>query len=91
MPGHPRPRGCERTVTTGNNCILSDAFIINLLQSTEYIKFSFSKHLLEDINFLTTLSGGEIFKPKQAYMILRDMLEKVIESYVIGLYNFLEK
>jgi len=51
----------------------------NILFSIEYIKFSFSKHLLEDINFLTTLSGMEMFKPRHAYMILRDMLEQVIE------------
>lgn len=51
----------------------------NILFSTEYIKFSFSKHLLEDINFLTTLSGREMFKPRHAYVILRDMIEQVIE------------
>lgn len=51
----------------------------NVLASPEYIKFSFSKHLLEDINYLTTLSGKEIFKPRHAYMILRDMVEQVIE------------
>ena len=51
----------------------------NILFSSEYIKFSFSKHLLEDINFLTTLSGEEIFKPRYAYMVLRDMVEQVIE------------
>ena len=51
----------------------------NILFSSEYIKFSFSNHLLEDINFLTTLSGEEIFKPRHAYMILRDMVEQVIE------------
>ena len=36
-------------------------------------------YLLEDINFLTTLSGEEIFKPRYAYMVLRDMVEQVIE------------
>ena len=51
----------------------------NILFSSEYIKFSFSNHLLEDINFLTTLSGEEIFKPRYAYMVLRDMVEQVIE------------
>ena len=34
----------------------------NILFSPEYIKYSFSKHFLEDINFLTTLSSNEIFK-----------------------------
>lgn len=51
----------------------------NILFSPVYIKFSFSKHLLEDINFLITLSGEEIFKPRHACMILRDMVEQVIE------------
>lgn len=51
----------------------------SILYSPEYIKFSFSNHLLEDINYLTTLSGKEIFKPRYAYMILRDMVEQVIE------------
>lgn len=51
----------------------------NILYSPEYIKFSFSNHLLEDIDFLTTLSGEQIFKPRHAYMILRDMVEQVIE------------
>ena len=44
----------------------------NILFSPEYIKYSFSKHFLEDINFLTTLSNNEIFKLRHAYMILRD-------------------
>ena len=64
------------------NKVLMDGVIEsgdNILFSPEYIKFSFSKHLLEDINFLTTLSGEEIFKPRHAYMILRDMVEQVIE------------
>lgn len=52
---------------------------INILFSKEYIKFTFSNNLLEDINFLTELSGEEIFKPRHANMILRDMVEQVIE------------
>lgn len=56
----------------------------NILFSPEYIKYSFSKHFLEDINFLTTLSNNEIFKLRHAYMILRDMVEQIIEfSYLM--------
>lgn len=50
-----------------------------ILNTIEFIKISFSESLLEDIEFLNSLSGNPIFKIRHAYMILRDMLEQVIE------------
>ena len=50
-----------------------------ILNTVEFIKISFSESLLEDIEFLNNLSGNPIFKIRHAYMVLRDMLEQVIE------------
>ena len=50
-----------------------------ILNTAEFIKISFSESLLEDIEFLNSLSGKPIFKIRHAYMVLRDMLEQVIE------------
>ena len=50
-----------------------------ILNTVEFIKISFSVCLLEDIEFLNNLSGNPIFKIRHAYMVLRDMLEQVIE------------
>lgn len=50
-----------------------------ILNTVEFIKISFSGSLLEDIEFLNSLSGNPIFKIRHAYMVLRDMLEQVIE------------
>lgn len=49
------------------------------LNSVEFIKISFSENLLEDIDFLNTLSGNPLFKVRHANIIMRDMLEQVIE------------
>lgn len=50
-----------------------------ILNTVEFIKISFSENLLEDIEFLNSLSGNPIFKIRHADMILRDILEQVIE------------
>ena len=50
-----------------------------MLYSPEYIKYSFSEHLLEDIDFLQMLSNCENLKTRYAYIILRGMVEQVIE------------
>ncbi len=51
----------------------------SILSSTEYIKIVFSENLLEDVQFLNSLSGSKIFKPRYADVITRDLLEQVIE------------
>ena len=51
----------------------------DIFNTTAYIKILFSDTLLEDVDFLNTLSGQPIFKVRYAQMILRDMLEQVIE------------
>lgn len=50
-----------------------------ILNTIEFIKIMFSENLLEDIEFLNILSGKPVFKVRHANMILRDMLEQVIE------------
>lgn len=51
----------------------------NFLCSVEFIKITFSENLLNDVKFLNTLSGEPLFKARYANIILRDMLEQVIE------------
>lgn len=51
----------------------------SILSSTEYIKIVFSENLLEDVQFLNSLSGSKTFKPRYADVITRDLLEQVIE------------
>ena len=51
----------------------------DFLYSVEFIKIAFSENLLDDIEFLNTLSGQPLFKARHANIILRDMLEQVIE------------
>lgn len=51
----------------------------DFLCSVEFIKIAFSENLLDDIEFLNTLSGQPLFKARHANIILRDMLEQVIE------------
>lgn len=50
-----------------------------ILNTVEFIKISFSESLLEDIEFLNNLSGNPYFKIRHAQMVLRDMVEQVIE------------
>lgn len=51
----------------------------NILATSEYIKISFSEKILEDIEFLSDLSGKEGFKVRHANAIIRNMLEQTIE------------
>lgn len=50
-----------------------------MLNTIEFIKIVFSETLLEDLDFLMTLSGEEIFKVRHANVIIRDLLEQTIE------------
>lgn len=50
-----------------------------ILNSVEFIKISFSESILEDIVFLNGLSGNKSFRIRHANIIIRDMLEQVIE------------
>lgn len=50
-----------------------------IMDTVEFIKISFSKNLLEDIKFLNELSGSDNFKIRHADMIIRGLLEQVIE------------
>lgn len=50
-----------------------------VLNTVESIKIRFSERLLEDIEFLNSLSGNPIFKIRYANIVLRDTLEQVIE------------
>lgn len=45
----------------------------------EFVKYHFSKNIIEDTEFLNTLSGNPLFKVRHANMIIRDMIEQVIE------------
>ncbi|MTI86127.1 MAG: hypothetical protein FH756_20095 [Firmicutes bacterium] len=56
----------------------------SILNTFEFIKISFSTNLLEDINFLNMLSGKDIFKIRHANIIIRDLLEQVIEFIYIA-------
>lgn len=51
----------------------------DVLCSVEFIKIAFSENLLDDVDFLNKSSGQSIFKARHANIILRDMLEQVIE------------
>lgn len=51
----------------------------NFLYSTEFLKISFSENFLNDIEFLNEMSGTPNFKVRYANMIIRDVLEQVIE------------
>lgn len=51
----------------------------NYLSSIEFIKIAFSSHLIEDLEFLISLSGNKIFKIRHAIIIIRDVLEQTIE------------
>jgi len=51
----------------------------NFLCSVEFIKIAFSENLLDDVEFLNESSGQLLFKARHANIILRDMLEQVIE------------
>lgn len=50
-----------------------------ILNTVEFIKINFSDNLMEDAELLNTLSGNSLFKVRHAHMIMRDMLEQVIE------------
>ncbi len=52
---------------------------VNTLGTIEFIKIAFSENLLDDIKFLNELSGKDIFKIRHASIIIRDLLEQVIE------------
>ena len=45
----------------------------------EYIKVFFSDTMMEDVEFLNTFSGQSLFKVRHAQIIMRDLLEQVIE------------
>ena len=51
----------------------------DFLYSTEFIKITYSENLIEDIDFLNEMSGSPNFKVRYANMIIRDVLEQVIE------------
>ena len=51
----------------------------DFLYSTEFIKITYSENLIEDIDFLNEMSGNSNFKVRYANMIIRDVLEQVIE------------
>lgn len=59
----------------------------DFLCSVEFIKIAFSTNLLDDVEFLITLSGKPFFKARHANMILRDMLEQVIEFIYLMKHN----
>lgn len=50
-----------------------------ILNTIEFIKIAFSETLLEDLDFLMTISGEEMFKVRHANVIVRDLLEQTIE------------
>lgn len=58
------------------NSLKAKSTVIN---SVEFVKISLSENLLEDVEFLNTLSGNSLFKIRHANIIMRDMLEQVIE------------
>lgn len=45
----------------------------------EFVKICFSSKILEDIELLNKLSGNPLFKIRHANIIIRDMVEQVIE------------
>lgn len=51
----------------------------DVLCTKEYLKIAFSEALLDDIDFLTTLSGNDKFKSRYADLIIRNLIEQVIE------------
>ena len=51
----------------------------DFLYSTEFIKITYSENLIEDIDFFNEMSGSPNFKVRYANMIIRDVLEQVIE------------
>lgn len=51
----------------------------NILHTKEYLKIAFSEDLLNDVDFLTTLSGNDKFKTRYADLIIRNLIEQVIE------------
>lgn len=59
----------------------------DILNSVEFIKISFSDNLSEDIELLNTLSGNLLFKVRHANIIMRDMLEQVIEFIYLMKHN----
>lgn len=50
-----------------------------ILNTVEFIKILYSDNLLEDIELINKMSGNELFKLRHANIIMRDMLEQVIE------------
>lgn len=51
----------------------------DFLCSVEFFKIVFSENLFADVKFLYKSSGQSLFKARHADIILRDMLEQVIE------------
>lgn len=72
--------GLENEITSINQQLFNEMKgKPDFLCSVEFIKIAFSENLLDDIEFLNTLSGQPLFKARHANIILRDMLEQVIE------------
>lgn len=65
--------------TTNQQLLNSLKAKTNVINSVEFTKISFSESLLEDVEFLNKLSGNSLFKIRHAHIIMRDMLEQVIE------------
>lgn len=73
-------KSLEKEITSGNQQLLNTLRgKSQILYSVEHIKISFSENLLDDVYFLINLSGQPFFKARHANLILRDMLEQVIE------------
>lgn len=50
-----------------------------IICTEEFVKICFSSNIIEDTKFLNELSGNPLFKARHANMIIRDMIEQVIE------------
>lgn len=51
----------------------------DIICTEEFVKICFSSNIIEDTEFLNKLSGNLLFKARHANMIIRDMIEQVIE------------
>lgn len=51
----------------------------DVICTEEFVKICFSSNILEDIELLNKLSGNPLFKIRHANLIIRDMIEQVIE------------
>ncbi len=50
-----------------------------ILCTTTFLKIAFSSNILEDITLLNALDGNSLFKKRHANLIIRQMVEQVVE------------